>query len=153
MKTLGDELAKTNFAQKIEEDYKRERRKGINPKTGRPYKALEQSTIKHRRYLARNNSTGTGYSATKSNVTMTGQLIDSIKAVWVRSRSVLKFTISGTRTPYRANTGRAIRNQERSNAEIAKHLEEQGRPVLYLTKKSQKLIIDMIKRKLRKFIK
>ena len=54
------------------------RTKAASYGTGKPYKPLKRSTIEHRKYLAKYNKTNKHFKASKPNLTITGQLLDSI---------------------------------------------------------------------------
>ena len=57
--------------------------------TNRTLRKLKPSTIRSRKSFARNNQTGKGFVASKSNLTLTGQLLESlVKRVNVSKQTV-----------------------------------------------------------------
>jgi hypothetical protein len=65
---------------------------------------LEDSTIRNRKYLARYNSTHETYNPERSNLTLTGQLLDSIKHT-ITGIGKLEIDVSGKHTGYKTKTG------------------------------------------------
>lgn len=80
-------------------------------KRGRPlneersFPELEAATIKNRRYLKKFNKTARVYSPARSNLSLTGQLWNSL-AFFLRSRDIIEVKFSKRRKPYLSGTGR-----------------------------------------------
>lgn len=148
-KRVREAIANAKLQNIAADELKREIRSGTNPKTGKNYRQLKESTIRNRRYLARNNPTHPQYSPARSNLTLTGQLIDGIKARFNKASGVLTIFISGKHPGYRGNSGK-IKGSSKSRAEIAQALEDQGRPVLNISKRFTQFIVDRIERALRR---
>lgn len=112
------------------------RKKSINPKTGNEFKDLKTSTINRRKYLAKYNKTHPDFSPTKPNLTITGRLLDSIRArVSAKSdRVVFKINVSGNHKRYKGKNG--LIGTEQTNQAIRGYLIEQGRDPLGLNKES-----------------
>jgi hypothetical protein len=86
--------------------------------------------------------------ASRSNLTHSGQLLDSIKVVSVAEGSV-KVGPSGDRRP-----APGLRNNNLpSNEELGKWVTQAGRPFNHLSKVEQKRLNDEIKRQLRAIVK
>ena len=120
------------------------RDQSINPKNGRKFKSLSKSTIQHRKYLAKHNKTHPKYSASKPNLTITGRLLDSIKArITAKSKGLLfRIDVSGNHKRYKGKKG--LIGTEQTNKQIRGHLAKQGRDPLGLTDKSKGKIIRLL---------
>ena len=125
------------------------RENGINPKTGRGFKKLEKSTIRTRKYLAKHNTTHSDYSPSKSNLTLTGELLDSLKAITKTVKSGMSFEISakGVHSPYKPS-GKAIKNFK-----IITYLKRMGRSPLAFSKKMRKETLAVVRKEMRKSLK
>lgn len=116
----------------------------INPKTGKQFPALSESTIKRRRNIAKYNKTHPAYSPTKPNLTITGRLLDSIKAtITATSKGVrFKMDVSGSHKAYKGKNklvGKPVQNKT-----IRDGLANLGRDPLGLNDKSINKIIRLI---------
>tara|TARA_Y100000004_G_scaffold197343_1_gene271267 strand:+ start:5462 stop:5974 length:513 start_codon:yes stop_codon:yes gene_type:complete len=129
------------------------RKEGINPKTGRKFKSLSKSTITHRKYLAKYNKTHPEFSPSKSNLTITGRLLDSIRArISAKSnRIVFRINVSGNHKRYRGKNG--LIGTEQTNQAIRGYLAEQGRDPLGLNDKSKGKIIRLLTLAIRERLK
>lgn len=87
------------------------------------FPALKSLTVQKRRELARYNATDSTYQAGRSNVTFTGQLLDSLSFNQISNGVELFF--KGKRRPYRTKTGRRS-GRVPTNAEVAERLEDIG---------------------------
>jgi hypothetical protein len=111
---------------------------------------LAESTIENRRSIARREQTQATYSDKRSNLTLTGQLLDSLKMFI--SRGVLKIRPDGKRRPYKTiKKSRAKRPP--SNDELAVHLEDKGFIFMGIDDKSLKKIKTISIRFLRRLLK
>jgi phosphoribosylpyrophosphate synthetase len=79
-------------------------------RVSKPYSArgdfpeLKDSTIKNRKYLAKHNATHDTYQAERSNLTITGQLLDSIKHTITGVGKIL-IGVTGTHQGYKLGSG------------------------------------------------
>lgn len=96
-------------------------------RTGRPAnfarstKPLESSTIANRRYLAKHNPTHETFEPTRSNLTLTGQFLDSLKYV-VKGAGLLEIFFDGNHRGYLSGTGN--RGKSIPNAKLAEYLKD-----------------------------
>lgn len=134
-------------------------KEGVNPVTGKPYKPLASSTIANRRAMAKYNQTSPRFSPDKSNLTFSGQLLDSIKHRIVISKSIIIIEPTGTRRAYRKKSGKPAKRSVKTNKELAKIHSKGGkkskkggrlpkREVLKISKKKLKEVNQFIKREL-----
>lgn len=122
---------------------------GKNPKTGRDFKSLDPKTVKRRKRLATVNKTSSNYSPARSNVTFTGELLDSINAKFKKFKKLGRITIfaKGTHSPYKLIKGG--RTKSVKNQKIIQGLEAKGFKVLDISKKN----IELMKKELIKLLK
>lgn len=125
---------------------------GKDTQTDQPFKPLAQSTIARRRVLSRNNATDGKYSPARSNLTFTGQLVNSIKATIQVARGRITIEPKGVHKAYRGirvrRLGRNIQNKA-----LAAHLEDQGRTLIGSSPKTQERIVSRIRASLRIFLR
>ena len=120
------------------------REQALNPKTGKRFKSLARSTVEHRKYLKKHNRTHPDFSLTKPNLTITGRLLDSIKArITAKSRGLLyRIDVTGNHKRYKGKNG--LIGKEQTNKAIRTELSQQGRDPLGLTDKSRGKIIRLL---------
>lgn len=138
IKSVANELKQQKFGDHVAEQIVDKIRKdGHNFKTGRKHKPLKRSTIEMRKSLSKYNKTHPEYSASKSNLTFTGRLLNSIKArITAKSKGiVMRIDVSGSHAPYKGK-GRTHGSRQ-SNKSIREELAKQGRDPLALNKKSR----------------
>jgi len=87
-------------------------------------KLLKERWIIRKTKLAKTNHTDEFYEEGKSNLTFTGQLLNSI-VFNIVSKGKLLFTFSGTHEGYVSESGKKGKNI--SNEKLAKYVAEQGR--------------------------
>lgn len=85
---------------------------------------LKPSTIKNRKYLAKFNTTHKDYRAEKSNLTLTGELLNSLRVKFITSKLVFSFD-SLKRKHKRYKTG-GKGSISPSNRDIFDYLEDKG---------------------------
>jgi len=141
---------KQNFVNKVVEDLKKDIRNGINPKTGKSYRALKPSTIANRRRYAKKNPTHPQYSPARSNLTFTGRLIESIKGKFNKTKRGIEIEIEPTGIHAGYNLIRGGKTKAKKNKEIAEALAKQKRYVVQLSKKRTELIVKKITQLLKK---
>lgn len=113
-------------------------------------KALKTSTINRRRALATVNTTHQSFSPPKSNLTFSGQLLDSLDGKFIITKFSLVLTPKGMRKKYRNLTKRK-RKKRRSkpvkNADVMEGQLDMGRDPLAVleNKKVRKDFVDLVK--------
>lgn len=84
---------------------------------------LKESTVKSRRYIAKHNKTHDTYEESRSNLTITGQLLDSIVHTIVGIGKI-QIGLSGMHKGYLSGTGK--RGKDIKNETLKGYLEEIG---------------------------
>jgi hypothetical protein len=119
-------------------------------KNERKQPSLEKSTVKQREYLESfGNNTGKNYGTAKSNLTMSGQLIESLTFEPVKG-GVRIFVPDTLRTPYKTG-GKG--SKPITNAELAKHLKDQGREFIGVDDKIKKILASLVQRFIRRSLR
>jgi hypothetical protein len=129
------------------------------------FKPLTEDWIKERKQIAKATPTHQAYSPRRSNLTLTGQLLDSLKLVsYAAGKYLFKFV--GDHKPYKApyvtqfKRGKSIVNTGRSglrtigepikNEKLAEYVQDQGRKFVKirkeLTPRLQRIIMAYIRR-------
>jgi len=133
-------------------------RKGTNIATGHRLKALKRPTSDdprtwriRRKELAQFNTTHKSYGPNKSNLTFTGEFVNSIKGKIILGRSEIEIKPTGRHAPYRDASGKVTRKTRPRNIDIAEGQAAQGRNVLQITKKRKKLILKKVIKALKAF--
>jgi hypothetical protein len=143
-------VQQSNFKDELRNDLINETRDaGVEPQ-------LKDSSVKHRRYLAKNNKTHEKYQAEKSNLTLTGKFLDSMKSFFILSKGQFVFEFPKKKhPPYLKNNGKPIKGKRASMSDIYQYQAEKGRDIAqafereeFLRKISKKLV-DAIKKLLR----
>jgi len=111
--------------------------------------ALANSTRRSRDYLAQFNTTSRFYAVDKSNVTFTGQLIDSIKSKIVDGKIVISPT--GSREPYITASG--VFKVGPDNKEVGSFLKKKGFEFLVVTKETKDKVSTQVLRQIRRAIR
>jgi 6-phosphofructokinase len=129
----------------ILEDMQESIRAGKNPESGKSYKGLKDTTIKRRKRLSKFNKTHPDYSAAKSNLTFSGQLVDSmfVKVEAMKTKIKWIIDVKGRRKGYKGVRGKTLKST--SNKKVAEGLADQGRPLISISKKMQREISKKIK--------
>lgn len=116
--------------------------------------ALKKTTVKRREYLEPYNDRHKTYSKARSNLTFTGQLLDSLK--WESMKGGFKVLVPATqREPYKGKKGTYKTTKKPvTNARVARGLKAQGREFLgvdkSLTKQIQSIVRNFIRRSFRR---
>lgn len=145
--TAKDILANSQLKQEIG-DFAVERVK-YQARIGKPYNAnntfpeLKDSTIKNRKYLARNNPTHETFDPEFSNLTITGDFLDSLTAI-DEGDCVLRLTFTGMHKPYLGAKGQRI-SKTIMNETLAGYLSEKGFNVFDKALETQSQFIKRIK--------
>lgn len=142
-KEINNAISRSGAFNKAHEILREQIREGINPKTGKPYKALRPVTIDRRKKLAQTNPTHPKYSANKANHTLTGSLLDGLFTRFNKAKGQITISIRGKHEGYASATGRLIKGSRKSRIRIVEAQEENGRQILSV---SNKLIEEIRKR-------
>ena len=105
-------------------------------------KPLKPSTIKYRQYLKKKGELSGLTTPKKSNLTMTGQLLDALTGKGLRV-AIGIISVKSTRR----------KDRDLKNSDVAKYVSDQGRPFLNLTSKEIKELAQNIKRDLVKLLR
>lgn len=121
-------------------------------KDGSSQPAIGEPWKERKRELAKYNTKGKSYSPNKSNLTFTGQLLESLQRAKHKTKVIIEPT--GTREPYRDKNG-VIKSKKLTNKKLAGYLKEQGRYFLgyndKLKKAVKKKLLEHIRRNLKDF--
>lgn len=96
---------------------------GKSVSTNSNFPHLAESTIENRKRVAKLNQPDPLYSPNKSNLTLTGQLMKSIKATIFPSKGTVEVSPKGSHPGYKTSTGRT---KSEDNADIFGWLEKKG---------------------------
>lgn len=138
---IGRAIRNSNFQETLVQDVIDEvRYQGVKP-------ALSPKTIKQRQYLAKSNSTHPAFSPSKSNLTLTGQLLNSLKAKYIISKRV--FIIDAPKKKHL----RYIKGAKKTArlTDILGYVTDQGRSILQVF--SNQSFVDRLSKKLVNAIK
>lgn len=127
-------------------------RTGKNLVTGGKQKALKASTVKHREILAKSNPVQETFSAKRSNLTLTGQLLESIKIIPSKSKAEVNLVPKGTRKPYVNKNGKSQKGTP-TNEDLTEYLSQKGFKFLGIDEPTKKQMIKAVKAFLRNEIK
>lgn len=101
----------------------------------REFPTLKPYSIKRRKSIGNNgkNRTHQAFRATrtKSNVTITGQLLDHVRFKIVKG-GVIELFIKGSRKLYRGKRGQVLENQEKTSQDVYKKLIELNKRYKFL---------------------
>lgn len=110
-------------------------RTGRSMVTGQKLKPLADSTKRIKESLKKFNTPSRFYRKGKSNLTFTGQLLDSLKAFEGKTGNRFEIRPTGDHKAIRGK-GRKIVSPRRPNVDIAEDLAKGGRPFLGLDEKA-----------------
>lgn len=102
-------------------------RKGTSPVTGEKFKRLTKPWIKRREKIAESTRVHPAYAKSRSNLTLSGQLMDSITHS-VIGRTI-RIVLDGFHEPYsiKTKTGISRVGKRIRNADLARYVTEAGR--------------------------
>lgn len=115
--TNDDQLLR-QIGDRMIQDIQFQARKGTNPVTGGRFIPLSPKWIKEREKIAQAQSVHPAFKSNRSNVTITGQLLDALKQRVVGRLLVIFF--DGIHKPYEA---KRVRDPGKGNRKIGKPLE------------------------------
>lgn len=118
-------------------------------RTGKPYNSdgtfpnLKDSTIKNREYLAKYNPPHATYASDFSNLTLTGELLESLN--WSdEGDTLLKLSFDGNHTPYKSAHG-TMNRDALLNATLVEYLAAKGFRVFDKSLQNNRQFISRIK--------
>jgi len=117
----------------------------------RRFRVITEETIDRRKKMSQYNKTHGDYSPRRSNLTFSGQLIDSIKAYVRTSKDVIELIPTGRRKPYILKSGKRSKSKS-LNTDVAQGQADQDRHLMIPTKKQRRGIIDIFRRKLKRVL-
>lgn len=129
-------------------------RSGKNPKLDKPLKELtSEAWIKERESIALSNDRSDVYSKRRSNLSLTGEFLESIIYEAKPSDQKISIRPEGIHEPY-ASPGSSSRpmGSPVENSTILKGQKNQGRDILGLSERLNKQIITLMRRLYRKKI-
>jgi hypothetical protein len=121
--------------------------------SGKNVKRLKRVTIERRRQLSRKNRTHPDFSPAKSNLTFSGQFLDSFKVVVDRVKSAVRIRISPTGTHKGVTYLNGKRARGVRNEEIGRGLIEGGRDYRPISKKNRSKIGEFVLTALRRSLR
>lgn len=110
-------------------------------KTGAGQKTISEQHQKNKERLAKKNKTGTSFGASKSNLTITGQLLKSLKREDDKRLLIVK--PDGDRKPYTLPSGKQAKDTP-TNEELAGYLKDMGYEFMGLSEKMKKNLKKII---------
>lgn len=146
---VGKAIKDSEFEKELLTDLVKEiKDNGIEP-------GLAQSTIRRRDRLATVNPTDAAYSAGKSNLTFTGQLLASLRSKFQASKLVFNFTAVGKHKNYKLLTKKSSTAARPSNSEIFKGQSElYGRSLanVFTRDEFRNRLVNKLKQSIKKFL-
>lgn len=121
---LADSALKAEVGQFAVERVKYQARVGSPFNSNDSFPGLKASTIRNRKYLAKNNPPHPTFDPEFSNLTITGEFLDSLTAI-DEGDTVLRLAFTGMHKYYRGAKGQRI-SKTIMNATLAKYLSEKG---------------------------
>tara|TARA_R110000868_G_scaffold411278_2_gene702647 strand:+ start:450 stop:968 length:519 start_codon:yes stop_codon:yes gene_type:complete len=113
-------------------------------KSAKDNSSLQKISEKHKenkKRIAKYNSTGKSYGSGKSNLTQTGQLLNSLKRE--KHKTQAQIISDGDRVPYKTKNGTVKKTP--TNAELTKYLSDKGFKFIGLSEKMKKNIKKLIR--------
>lgn len=146
---IGKDALKDEIGKKSVDYIRGVTRSGKNLASNSKHAPLADSTVRNRKYLDDFNSTASTYSPKRSNVTFSGQLLDSLTFEKV-TRGINILFPPDLRKPYRTANKAGKAN---SNKKIYEYLVEQGRGFLGIDDKLKGIIKSTIRNFLRRSLR
>lgn len=120
---LGDREQQKKIAKTLQNELKNNIRREGKDANDKKLPALRPSTIANRKRLAQSNSTLSSFQPSRSNLTITGQLVRSLKVFIGRLKGQYEMTYTGVHKPYKNKSGkRPKRVESTTNEEIISHI-------------------------------
>ena len=143
---IADEQHLKELAEVFKKSVVGSARTGKDP-DGKKFKPLSKSWIARKKVLATVNQPSEFYSKNRSNITFTGQLLNSFKYKINKAEVAITFFFEGMRVPYRGVLKPEL-DGIKTNKELAAKIEE-VRPFAFLGEKTRDILINLIRRKIR----
>ncbi len=155
-KFINESLAKEEVLQRVgligRDAIIAKTRTGKSLPTNGKQKALAPSTVKSRERLAKTNAVQETFSAKRSNLTLTGQLLESIKVLANTSKAEVVLVPKGARKPYVNKNGKPQKRTP-TNEQVATYLAEKGFTFMGIDDPTKKQMVKAVKAFLRNEIK
>lgn len=113
-----------------------------NISTGESQKKISKKWEKRKKQLAKNNPKGASFGPSKSNLTVTGQLLESLKRIDDKKTVIIEPTES--RTPYKNKDGSFQKNPP-TNKKLAEYLAEKDFIFIGHNEKLRKILKKKVK--------
>lgn len=128
-------------------------RRGTSSVTDEKLAPLSKPWMKTRERIASSQGTHPAYAKKRSNLTLSGQLLDSLKRS-VAGRMVTIF-FDGMHIPYRMQTRKGISRVGKliKNSKLAQYVAEQGRPFFGFSKAFELKLLTQVKRVVIRYIR
>lgn len=148
----------TEIGEYVVKNIKASVRQGKDPETGSSYAGLKQSSVNNRRYIAKYNFPSQFYSESKSNLHLSGQLVESITYEIDKGANTIKIAPSGQREPMYTKEGKPIGKTQLDNFTIGSyHQKGSGnlpqRKLVGVSTRMWKTIVNILKRSLRRSLR
>lgn len=128
--------------------------KSLAEKTAKSFKQLAEVTKKIKKaWAGKGGRTGSFFGPNKSNLTATGQLLDALKYSYRKGDNKVKIFVDNTSRPIKGPVLRGQKEENLTNAQVARRVARDGRPFLGMDELGKQRIIQLVKRKLRDEIK
>lgn len=150
--TVGTLAGDRKLANSIKELIVNKMRNGFLP-SGKRIKKLKKTTVELRRKLAEINKTHPDFSPKKSNLTFSGQFLDSFKAIFERVGRVVQIKISPTGINKGGKNLDRTRKRGISNEKIGEFQIALGRDYRPISNKKKAEIKKLVVKRLRKKLK
>jgi hypothetical protein len=109
---------------------------------------IEETTIKRRKSLIEQGNKSEFARANRSNLTLSGQLLDAIKYRINQSKALITIFLSDERRPYKGKSGQDL--EAKSNNQIKKDLEAIGRKFLFISERLKTQLESKLKLSIQK---
>ena len=155
-KALKDEKLLNEIGEVIVTNSKAESRLGRDPKTGASYAGFSgenaERYVKTRDRIAQRLGAGRNFKPSKSNLTITGQLLDSIKHRVENNKLIIEPT--GFHKPYSSNSStNTVRNEQLAEWHTRGMGGYPARRVLGINDKTKRIVKNLIDAFLRRTVK
>ena len=110
-------------------------------------KLLKEAWIKRRTKLSRSNNTDRDFEDGRSNLTFTGQLLNSLSSL-IEGPGKIKIYLKGIHKAYRNEDGQKV-GKDLTNEKLGEYVAKQGRPFVGV----RRVIINRINRLVRTYVR
>lgn len=109
---------------------------------------LKESTVKRRKTLIKQGNSSAFTDSSRSNLTLSGQLLASLRFAIETSQSLIKVSLSDYRRPYKGKSGQDL--EKSTNSEVKAELESRGFNFLFMSKKLSARLESKLKAEIRR---